>query len=465
MSSGHAVRRVAVVAVLVLALVAGIALLLSGDSPYTVKARFQNASQLVKGNEVQVAGMPVGTVQSIDLTDDGQAEVTMTVNDEYAPLRRGSRAIVRQASLSGVANRYVDLQLGDGRETEIADGGRIRSDRTVSNVDLDQLFNIFDPVARIAIQKDLKGFAQMYAGRSEQANDAARLLNPALSSGSRLFTELNRNTPLFERFISETAKLVGDTAEKKDDLAGVVDHLATTSSALASRKAALGEAIGRLPGFMRKTNTTFVNLRAALDDLDPLVTESRPVVRRLRPFIRELRPFARDARPTVRDLSRTIRRPGADNDLIEFLGAQPAVDKIANQRGQFNGKERDGAFAEMRRAAKGAAPQIGFGRTYAPELVGWFDDFSHSGQYDALGAFSRVGLALNQFTVTTVAGGLPTLLPVPASLRQQALALTTDSDHNNRCPGAVERPAADGSNPFVDPTYSNCDPKQLPIGP
>jgi len=464
-SSGLAVRRVAVVAVLVLALAAGLFLLLGGKDPYTIKARFQNASQLVNGNEIQVAGMPVGTVQEIDLTDDGQAEITMTVNDEYAPLRQGTRAVIRQASLSGVANRYIDLQLGDGMKDEIPDGGRIEADRTVANVDLDQFFNIFDPVARIAIQRDLKGFGEMYAGRSEQANDAVRLLNPALSSSSRLFTEINRNTPLFERFITETARLFGDTAEKRDDLAGVVDNLATTSSALAARKAQLGEAIGRLPTFMRKTNTTFVNLRGALDDLDPLVAESKPVVRRLRPFLRELRPFARDARPTVRDLSRTIRRPGADNDLIEFLRAQPAVDQIANQRAQRNGEERDGAFVEMSRAAKGAAPQIGFGRPYAPDLLGWFDDFSHSGQYDALGGFSRAGLALSQFSFTTAAGGLPSLLPIPAALRDEALQLNTETRRNNRCPGAVERPATDGSNPFLDTPDFNCDPKQIPIGP
>ena len=38
-------------------------------------------------------------------------------DDDYAPLRRGTRAIVRQASLSGVANRYVDLQLPPGDRT------------------------------------------------------------------------------------------------------------------------------------------------------------------------------------------------------------------------------------------------------------------------------------------------------------------------------------------------------------
>ena len=106
-------------AAIVLALVAvGYVLLKPGGPDYEVHARFQNASQLVKGNLVQVAGAPVGKITNIDLTRDGQAEVTMKLTDrDYVPLRRGTKAIVRQASLSGVANRYVDLQLPDGTQT------------------------------------------------------------------------------------------------------------------------------------------------------------------------------------------------------------------------------------------------------------------------------------------------------------------------------------------------------------
>ena len=39
----------------------------------------------------------------------------MSINDDYAPLRRGTQAIVRQASLSGIASRYVDLSLPGGQ--------------------------------------------------------------------------------------------------------------------------------------------------------------------------------------------------------------------------------------------------------------------------------------------------------------------------------------------------------------
>ena len=61
---------------------------------------------------------------------------------------------------------------------------------------------------------------------------------------------------------------------------------------------------------MRRANTTFVNLRAALDDVDPLVDASKPVARRLQPFLREARELAANGGPTLRDLSRTIKQPG-----------------------------------------------------------------------------------------------------------------------------------------------------------
>ena len=98
------------------ALVAAVAiiatLLLGGPGDgYQVQARFQNASQLVKGNLVQVSGMEAGKVEDIRLTPDGQAELTLSIDEKYAPLRQGTLATVRQASLSGVANRYIDLRL------------------------------------------------------------------------------------------------------------------------------------------------------------------------------------------------------------------------------------------------------------------------------------------------------------------------------------------------------------------
>jgi phospholipid/cholesterol/gamma-HCH transport system substrate-binding protein len=454
------VRTAALAAVLVVGVVVAVLLLGGGGGGYTVKARFQNAAQLVKGNLVQTGGAPIGTVDNIDLTPDGEAEVTMKIKDDYVPLRRGTLATIRQASLSGVANRYIDLRMAPHGAKKIPDGGVIEQDSTTTAVDLDQLFNTFDPETRKALQGVINGSARQYKHYGKQFNEGIAYLNPSLAASSRLFRELNRDTPLLERFIVSSSQLVTDIADRHDDLAGLVDDLATTTTAIGNQNQALAESIGRLPGFERRANTTFVNLRAALDDLEPLVDASKPVAKKLRPFLAELRPLARDARPTVRDLSKIIKRPGAANDLIELTNLQVPLRDVTTRKFQANGKLRDGAFEASQDALRGNTPEFAFFRPYTTDLLGWFDDFSHSGVYDALGAVSRVGVHANAFALAG-AGGAGQFEVIPPELRGPALNATLETRQNNRCPGGGDHKTQDGSGPWKPTPDYLCDASQV----
>jgi phospholipid/cholesterol/gamma-HCH transport system substrate-binding protein len=452
-------RVVALVAVVLAAALAA-AMLLSGAHSYTVKARLQNASQIVKGNLVQVSGIRAGTVEDIRLTRDGEAELTLSIDERYAPLRRGTQATVRQASLSGVANRYIDLRLAPSKAPKIPDGGTIAQDATTTAVDLDEIFNTFDEPTRRDLQKVIKGSAAQHENRGEQMNAGLLYLNPSLSASSRLFRELNADSKLLERFVVASSELVTDLADRRDDLAGLVDNLATTTDAIGDEQAALAESIGHLPDFMRRANTTFLNLRAAVDDLEPLVDDSKPVAKKLRPFLAELRPLARDARPTFADLSRLIRAPGKSNDLIELTNAQPALRDVTVRDFEENGKERPGAFPTSTKALEQVAPKLANFRPYMPDLLGWFDDFSHSGTYDALGAASRVGIHASAFALADGA-----LSPVPIELRDEAFQATAETDQRNRCPGGGDHASKDGSRPYRPASGFNCDPSQtLPDG-
>lgn len=473
MKSVSGIGRIAALgAVIGVIVLVAVVLFGGGSGGYTVTAQFINASQLVKGNLVQIAGTQVGTVENIELTPDGQADVTITVNEDYAPLREGTIATVRQFSLSGIANRYVDLTLPTGPDEdnpEIAEGGVIGSEETEEPVDLDQVFNIFDPVARVAVQEFLKGSAKQFQGRGEEANRGFQYLNPALSTSSRLFRELNRDTPVLEAFLVDSARLVTTVADRRDDLAALVGNLNETTRALGDEKVALADAISRLPDFMRTANTTFVNLRSTLDTLDPLVDASEPVVSRsgpgndLQELLPELRRFASDAEPAVADLDRLLVHPGKRNDLLNLQetfpelartaldtrsrSVNPAANPFAGNKRNVKGKKRPlgrvpGAFPELSEALNDAAPIIAYGRPYTPELWGWFDDFSKPGGYDALGGVNRSDVIFNEVSLFNDspgqlrgAGGF---FPGPGPAIGQY----------KKCPGAEEAPAADGSNIF-----------------
>lgn len=489
MRNSSAIGRGAALAALVIAAVAIAIILLSSGSSYQVRAVFQNASQIVSGDQVEVAGTPVGTVSKIALTPNGQAELTLNINDsQFEPLHQGTTAVIRQASLSGIANRYVQLDLGPANAPRIPNKGTLPADNTTSTVDLDEIFNTLNGATRKGLQNVFQGSASQYAGRGNQAQLAWEYLNPAIATASILFHELNRDTSKFTRFITTSSHLVTDLASRQADLSGVVSHLSSTFTALANQHVALGESIQRLPPFMRLTNTTFVNLRSALVDLTDLVNVTRPVAPKLLALLQQLRPTAIDAVPTVKDLSNIISRPGPNNDLIELNQLAPALAKATVGHVFANGKNRRGAFPVSQQALTESIPELAVARPYAVDLTGWFEGYSHPGVYDANGATSRVAAVVG---VGSVANGvsLPSCTPLVQSALAKvgiakcplgsALPLLTNAaarlpfaksvlttGQGDRCPGSMERgPTPGTSAAFYPETGFPCNPKEIPTGP
>jgi phospholipid/cholesterol/gamma-HCH transport system substrate-binding protein len=228
-------------------------------------------------------------------------------------------------SLSSVAGRQVQLTLppeGSDIQGEIEDGGTMTQAETVSAVDLDQIFNTLDVETVKDFKEVITGFRDSYEGVTKQANEGARYFNPLLSTSRRVFGELNRNPENLESLIVDTASLSALLAERRDDLSGLVSNASSALGAIGRQRQALADAINQLPDFLRQANTTFVNLRFTLDDVDPLVAASIPVADRLGPFFEEFRAAAADAVPTIRDLDAIVRRPGKANDLVELTRLQ-----------------------------------------------------------------------------------------------------------------------------------------------
>ncbi|MDX6586388.1 MAG: phospholipid/cholesterol/gamma-HCH transport system substrate-binding protein [Solirubrobacterales bacterium] len=476
-SAGRVVAVLAIVAVAVL-LVAFV----GGDDDYEITAEFQNASQLVPGNQVMVGGLAAGSVKEIGLGDDGEAEVTFTVSDDYAPLPRGTTATIRQGSLSSVAGRQIQLTLppeGTDTQGEIEDGGAMTQSETVSAVDLDQIFNTLDVKTVKDFKEVITGFRDSYEGVTKQANEGSKYFNPLLSTSRRVFGELNRSPDDLESLIVNSASLSALLAERRDDLSALVSNASGALGAIGRQRQALADTINQLPDFLRQANTTFVNLRFTLDDVDPLVAASIPVADRLGPFFEEFRAAAADAVPTIRDLDAIVRRPGKANDLVELTRLQVPLEEAGVGSGAPNcgnpvsndydppAADEDftqGSLGEANCALRNSNEQLSTLRAYTPELVGWFDGFSTSGLFDASGPLGRINSTFNAFSLA-LGSGLPDILsPIdPADVLSGTGAVDIDSDQ--RCPGSTERDPGDGSTPFTDGGALECDPTQLPVGP
>ena len=458
-TTGGLARFAAIAAVIAAAVIVGLLLFRGDGDTYTLKARFINAGQLVKGNLVELGGVKVGQVKGFEVTNDGRAEVEFEVDEDHAPLPVGTRLLIRPGSLSSVANRFIEIHLPSqqpqtsGRDPPmLEDGATIDSDRTTSVVEIDTFFSMFDKKTRESIQGFFRGGNRQYAGVGDDANRGFPYLKTNLSASSRLFRELTYDPPVLERFLVDSSRLVTALAEKEGELSPLINHLNRTTRALGSEKEALAELIERLPPFMRTANSTYVNLRAALDDVDPLVEASKPVARKLGPYLDELRPFANEAVPTIRDLARLTGSPGPGNDLLELNRTYPPLANIAVDTeprsidfgtGPVDLGRKRGSFPEAAEAFRDSAPIVAQGRPYTPDFVSWFDDFSQTGAYDALGSFSRSQTYVNAFTLSTGT-------PIPLNQQGEVFKQLANINQYQRCPGAAEAPAPDGSNVWSD---------------
>ncbi len=445
--------RIAVIAALAAVVIALAFIAFSGNGSYKYDLLFQNASQLVPDNQVLIGGSAVGKVESIELTEDNLAKIKVTVEQQ---LHEGSTAVIRATSLSGVANHYVTVSPGPNSNPPLEDGGTLGLADTTTPIDIDGFFNTFPPAVRRGLADFIKGNAGIYAGRGPEANQTYKYFAPGLNRARTFFGELNSDQRLFERFVVSSSKLATAIAERGDDLSSAIANANTAFGAIASQNVALGRTLRLLPPVFRQGNTTFVNLRAALDDLDPLIDTAKPATKDLAPFLAGLRPVLSKAVPVFKNLRLTMRRPGKANDNGELFAALPTVQERTST-----------AFPHSEQAIVAFQPTLNLFRAYTPDIFNGFGKLGQiTGYYDGNGHYARAMPAdLNLFAYN---GGTGVLDPIPTSQQYDAFGPPRNF---RRCPGGATQPAPDGSNPFVDPPIadaapsSTCNPTDVPPGP
>jgi len=445
------IARAAAIGSLIVAILAvGVLMFGSGGrTEYTV--HLQSANQLVKGNEVKVGAVPIGEITDIKLSEDNQADIKIEVNDDFAPLHRGTEATVRVTSLPSVANRYIALHPGPNDAPEIEEGGILETDETTNAVDLDQLFNTLDPPTRKGLQDTLQGFAGWYVGQSENLQETFKYLGPSLGNLSKVMQELARDQETFTDFVVNGARAVSAIAERRDDLAALVANGNTFARAIAAENESFDRALAAFPGALRQGSVTFRNLRGALDDLNRLTDVSKGQVEGLAPFLRDLSGLVRTMRPAFKDLHLLVNNPGANNDSTDIMRRFPALQRLSrtNTRNSVA-------------ALKSGQDEVEFLRPYAPEISAWIAHFAQvPAYYDANGHYARVLPIFNAFSYDETANQLNALSPAERRLAQSLRG-------SRFCPGAATQPAPDGSNPFTDDGRlgpEDCDPNVRPVGP
>jgi phospholipid/cholesterol/gamma-HCH transport system substrate-binding protein len=419
-------------------------LLFGGGGGASYHLIFPEAGQLVRGDQVQVGGVPVGSVTNLELTKQNKADVTIKVDGSLTPLHEGTTAQVRVPSLSSVANRYIQLSPGPNNKPGLHDGATLPASATKEVTDLDQLFNTLDPKTRKGLSQFIQGTAEQYVGAGKDLGRSTEYFGPFLAASDHFFSELVRDQPVFTHFLVETAKAVTTIGARAPALADLIENANTTFKAIGDEQTQLAAGLKQLPKTLQQGNKTFADLPSTFAALKALVDASKPTTKPLINLFDHLRPLLQTATPAVTSFNAAFSRPGANNDLTDIAKILPVLYKRLTT-----------ASPAVVKGEQESAPITAFFGPYSPDLVGTLRTFGQSGAYyDANGGYARVSPIFPSFSL----GANNTLTP---SSSKQALA-PLKTRQLRRCPGAATQPAADGSSPFVDGELLTCDPAQVP---
>jgi ABC-type transporter Mla subunit MlaD len=295
-------------------LVAGVAANEEGGG-YEVRVVFDTVAAAVEGEDVKIAGAKVGVIESMGLTRDDKAAVTLRVDDErFTPFHRDASCTIRPQQLIG--EKFVECDPGTPAASELprisegeGEGEHLLPlERNSSPVDLDLVNNIMRRPYRERFAILLAELGVGLAGRGRELNEVIHRANPALRETDRVLRILARENDVLARLAEDSDAALAPLAREREHLSGFIVQANRTGQATAERRADIERGLARLPRFLRELRPLMADLGAFAGQAAPVFSDLRragPDVSRL---IRAQEPFAETARPAFASLGDALER-------------------------------------------------------------------------------------------------------------------------------------------------------------
>ncbi|BBZ32566.1 MCE family protein [Mycolicibacterium confluentis] len=203
-------------------------------------AVFKDASRLKEGDSVRVAGVRVGTVESVALQPDRSVLVKFDA-DRDIKLTTGTNVAVRYLNLVG--DRYLELIDTPGSTRILPTGSRIPEDRTAAALDLDLLLGGLRPVIQGLNPQDVNALTSSLIQVLQGQGDA---LDSLMSRTSSFSTTLADNNEVIQQLIDNLNTVMGTLAKDGDKFDTTVDRMEQLVSGLSQDRSSLGEAVSAL---------------------------------------------------------------------------------------------------------------------------------------------------------------------------------------------------------------------------
>jgi phospholipid/cholesterol/gamma-HCH transport system substrate-binding protein len=472
-------RRVATVTVLLA--VAAAAMLTTGagqsGGSYKVRAIFDNAGFVIGGEDVKVAGVKVGKIDSLGVTKNFKAIVVLDIQDPgYQDFRSDARCQVRPQSLIG--EKFVECTPTQKRAVDAPEPPPLKKidkgagkgqyllpvQNTSKAVDLDLLNDITRLPQRQRLSLIVSELGTGLAGRGTELNQVIRRADPALEEVDKVLALLASQNRTLSDLAKNSDTTLAPLARERRHVASAIEHSSKVAEATAERRTDLGADIERLPTFLRELRPTMERVGALSDEMTPVLSDLGDVAPDVNRLLLQLGPFSkagipalkslgaagkvgipamRDARPVVADLRRfgKIAKPVAKTarQVLESFkkgrGIQRALDYSFYQVAAINGFDSFGHYLRARLILNTCS------RYYTQVVDGCSSKFASSAAADAAVSASAAGVSddpILERTSAALAGKDPdSVAPAPTPAPK---AKTKAKKHTASTP--AEQPAA-----------------------
>jgi phospholipid/cholesterol/gamma-HCH transport system substrate-binding protein len=319
-----------------------------GEEFESISAEFTTAQAVTpgQGQAVDVAGLQIGKVSSVEL-EDGHAIVGMQIEPKYMTLIHPDAHFLLRPK-TGLNDMTVEVEPGT-EKGEVEDGHRFPLAQTEANVQLEALWNSLDADTRQYIQLLVAGGAQGIGGRGVQLGNALRRFEPFVEYTAKLNKAVAGRRTELAKVIHDFGELTTELGEHDGQIRRFVGSSEKALGNFANQQAALEEAFEEFPETLKvakeglQSSDEFSTV--ALPTLTKLIPQAQastpafkateklfaqttaPIRDGIRPFSQEIRPLLTATNEASKPFEKTVRNFGESihglNSFFNELAYKP----------------------------------------------------------------------------------------------------------------------------------------------
>jgi phospholipid/cholesterol/gamma-HCH transport system substrate-binding protein len=222
------------------------------------KAEFSDATGVVKGDDIRIAGVKVGNVQDVEIVDRTRARVSFKIDDD-ALVTPETHATIKFRNLVG--QRYISLtQPGDSTE-RMREGSTIPIARTTPALDLTVLFNGFKPLFRALSPQDINKLSyeivQVFQGEGGT-------LEGLLGHTASLTSTLADRDAVIGNLIDNLNDVLVTVGDRDDELSDLIISLRSLVGGLAKDRDAILDPLESISALAVETSDLLSGIRPSL---------------------------------------------------------------------------------------------------------------------------------------------------------------------------------------------------------